>query len=195
MKKKILGILLTGIIAIGLTGCGNDNTANTRSNNNHNNSSNSSSNNSSTNNNYNNSSNGSSNSSSTVKNNKYGLGETFIFDELELTFDTSYTFVTIENRYSEHNGKSVIKLGVNVKNVSSKKNSLNMFYYDLFGSQGTELDVISSYFDNNVDHAGDLKPGASYKAYFYILYDGDGKYSIDFDNYSQELSVEFDVTI
>ena len=69
-----------------------------------------------------------------------------------------------------------------------------MFYYDLFGSQGTELDGISSYFDNTIDHAGDLKPDASYKAYFYILYDGDGKYSIDFDNYSQELSVEFNVT-
>lgn len=189
MKKKILGILLVGIIAIGLTGCGNDNNSNNGSNNNSNNY-----NNSSTNNNSNNSSNGSSNNSNTVNNNKYGLGDTFVFDGLELTFDSNYSFVTIENRYSEHNGKSVIKLGVNVKNVSSQKNSLNMFYYNLFGSQGTELDSITSYFDDTIDYAGDLKPEASYKSYFYILYDGDGKYSIDFDNYSQELSVEFNVT-
>ncbi len=183
MKKKILSILLVGIIAIGLTGCGNDNSTN-----------NESSNNSSTNNNSNNSSNGSSSNSNTVKNNKYGLGDTFVFDGLELTLDTEYSFVTVKNRYSEQNGKPVIKLGVNVKNVSSEKNHLNMFYYDLFGSQGTELDGVSSYFDNAIDDAGDLKPEASYKAYFYILYDGDGKYSIDFDNYSQELSVEFSVT-
>lgn len=68
-----------------------------------------------------------------------------------------------------------------------------MFYYDLFGSKGTKLDGVSSYFDNNIDYDGDLKPNASYKTYFYILYDGDGKYSIDFDNYSQEVSLKFDI--
>ena len=185
MRKKILGILLVGIIVIGLTGCDNDNNANNESNNNSNNYNNSST---------NNSSNGSSSNSNTAKNNKYDLGNTFVFDGLELTFDSNYSFSTVENSYSEHNGKSVIKLGVNVKNVSSQKNSLNMFYYNLFGSQGTELDSITSYFDDTIDYAGDLKPEASYKTYFYILYDGDGKYSIDFDNYSQEISVEFNVT-
>ena len=72
-----------------------------------------------------------------------------------------------------------------------------MFDYQLFGSKGTELKDVATYFydaDDVVDYAGDLKPGASYKVYFYILYDGDGKYSIDFDNYEEEASVEFDVT-
>ena len=68
-----------------------------------------------------------------------------------------------------------------------------MYYYDLFGSQGVELDRVTSYFDNTIDYAGDLKSGASYKTNFYILYDGEGKYSIDFDNYSDETSVEFDI--
>ena len=123
----------------------------------------------------------------------YKLGDTLVFGGLELTFDTTYTFTKVDNRYSEKNGQSVIKLGVTVKNVSSEKNHLNMFYYDLFGSQGIELDSISSYFDDDIDSAGDLKPGASYKAYFYILYDGDGKYSIDFDNFNDKVSIEFDI--
>lgn len=123
----------------------------------------------------------------------YKLGDTFVFDGLEITLDTTYSFTKVNNRYSDKNGSSVIKLGANVKNVSSEKKHLNMFYYDFFGSKGIELDGVSSYFDNAIDNAGDLKPGASYKAYFYILYDGDGKYSIDFDNYSEELSVEFDI--
>ena len=190
MKKKILSILLVGIIAIGLTGCDNDNSANNNSNRN----SNENYNNTSTSNNSKNSSSDSSTNTNTTQNNKYGLGDTFVFDGLELTFDTTYSFEIIENEYSEYNGKSVIKLGVNVKNVSSQKNSLNMFYYELFGSQGIELDSITAYFDDTIDYAGDLKPDASYKSYFYILYDGDGKYSIDFDNYSQEISVEFNVT-
>ena len=175
MKKKILGILLIGIITIGLAGCDSEKNTNNSSNN------------------YNNSYN-ESNNTNTTQNKKYSLGDTITFDGLELTFDTNYTFVTIENRFSDKNGQSVIKLGVTVKNISEGKNSLNMFYYDLFGSKGTELDSVSAYFDEAVDYAGDLKPGASYKTYFYILYDGNGNYSIDFDNYSQELSVEFNIT-
>ena len=127
------------------------------------------------------------------KNKIHKLGETFTFDGLEFTFDSNYSFVTLKNRYSEHNGASVIKLGVKVKNVSDEKNKLNMFYYDLFGSQGTELDGVSTYFDDNIDFAGDLKPTASYYKYFYILYDGDGHYSIDFDNWSETTTVEFDI--
>ena len=172
MKKKIINIMLIAIMVIGLTGCGSDVSDNSNSNNNTDNSA---------------------NNSKTEEKNKYGLGDTFIFDNLELTFYSKYSFTTIKNKYSEHNGKSVIKLGVKVKNIASEKNSLNMFYYSLFGSQGTELDGVTSYFDDTIDFAGDLKPNASYKTYFYILYDGDGKYSIDFDNFSQEVSIEFDV--
>lgn len=128
------------------------------------------------------------------ENEVYGLGDTITFDGLELTFDTTYSFSTVDNIYSEYNGRSAIRLGVTVKNVSAEINSLNMFYYSLFGSQGIELKSVSAYFDDDIDYAGDLKPGASYKTYFYILYDGDGNYSIDFDNYSQEISVEFTVT-
>lgn len=123
----------------------------------------------------------------------YGLGDTIIFDGLELTFDSTYSFVTLDNMFSEYDGRAVIQLDVNIKNISTDKNSLNMFFYTLFGSKGIQLDNISAYFDNNVDWAGELKPGASYKLYFYILYDGNGNYSIDFDNYSKEISVEFNV--
>lgn len=174
MKKKILSVLLILFVVIGLTGCVEES--------------------SSTSNNTSNDSTSSENSTTETKNDKYGLGDTITFDGLELTFDTTYSFVTVDNQFSDQNGKDVIKLGINVKNVSPDTNSLNMFYYTLFGSQGTELDDITAYFDDSVDFAGDLKPDASYKTYFYILYDGDGKYSIDFDNYSEQLSVEFDVT-
>ena len=131
------------------------------------------------------------NSKSTKK--QLTLGDTFTFDNLELTLDKTYSFVTLKNQFSEHNGASVIKIGVNVKNTSSEKHSLNMFYYEMFGSKGTELDNVSSYFDNNIDFAGDLKPGASYKTNFYLLYDGDGKYSIDFEKLFEEKSVEFEI--
>ena len=134
-----------------------------------------------------------SDNSDSKKNKIHALGETFTFDGLELTLDTTYTFVKLKNQFSDLNGSSVMKLGVTVKNVSDEKKGLNMFYYEMFGSQGTQLDSVSAYFDNEVGFAGDLKPTASYHKFFYILYDGDGHYSIDFDNWSETTTVEFDV--
>lgn len=129
------------------------------------------------------------------KGKKYGLGEKFLFGNLELTLDTDYSFTTLENHYSDKNGSTVVKLGVTVKNASvTENNQLNMFEYKIFGSQGTELDNVSAYFhDDEIDYAGELRPGASYHKYFYFLYDGDGAYSMDFDNYSEQVTAEFEI--
>lgn len=175
MKQKILNILLIGIISLGLIGCTNGN------------------------NNNNNGNAGNNNSTTTSDNNanstkKYGLGETFKFDGLEITLDTTYTFVKVENKYSEYSEKPVIKLGANIKNISSKENKLNMLFYTLYGPQGTKTKSVAGYFDVNVDYSENIAPGATNKTYFYILYDGDGKYSINFNNFEQELTVEFNVT-
>ena len=40
---------------------------------------------------------------------KYKLGETFSFDGFDITFDTTYSFVTLDNEFAEENGQSVIK--------------------------------------------------------------------------------------
>ena len=69
-----------------------------------------------------------------------------------------------------------------------------MFYYDVYGSQGTEVKSLNSYFDENIDDAGDLRSGASYTKYIYFLYDGNGKYDIEFDNWSEHKVVEFNIT-
>lgn len=120
------------------------------------------------------------------------LNELFTFDDLELTLG-NVSFTSIKNSFSEDNGKTVVKVPITVKNVSSETHSLNMFYYHAFGSQGTQLDNESAYFDDSVDFAGDLRSGASYTKYLYFLYDGDGDYSIEFDDFETEVTVEFKV--
>ena len=134
---------------------------------------------------------GSSNNNKTnTKSKTYGLGDTITFDGLELTFDSTYSFdVVASTIVTDYNG-DYIKLGVNIKNVSNEKNSLSVLDYQFFGSQGTQLTGVAGYFDDSIEHLGDLKSGASKKLYFYIPYDGNGSYSIDFNN----LSVEFNVT-
>ena len=65
-----------------------------------------------------------------------------------------------------------------------------MFCFKAFGANGTELGDESAYF---VDFAGELRSGASYTKYLYYLYDADGKYAIEFDDWSTKVTVEFDV--
>lgn len=129
----------------------------------------------------------------TEKDKKYSLGETFTFDDLEITLGDKITFTKVKNQFSEHNKKSVVKVPITVKNVKDETHSLNMFYYKRYGSQGVELDDVSAYFDDSVDYAGDLRTGASYTKYLYLLYDGDGTYAIEFDNWTTKITVEFEV--
>lgn len=129
----------------------------------------------------------------TKKKNNYTLGDTFEFDGFEITFDKNYSFVTLNNQFSEHDGKDVVRLGATIKNNSGTTDSINMFFISYFGSNGTELDDVNYYFDENINEAGDLRDGSSYHKYFYFLYDGNGKYGIDFNNYVSKRTVEFDI--
>lgn len=132
--------------------------------------------------------------SDSSKDKEVGLGETFTFDDLEITVGQDISFTKIDNEWSEHDGKEVVKVPVTVKNIKDETHSLNMFYYSFYGSQGTQLNSASSYFDEGLDEAGDLRSGASYTKYFYFLYDGNGTYSIEFsDVWSPKITVNFEV--
>lgn len=90
----------------------------------------------------------------------YGYNEPFIFDNLEITINEDYIFDTIKNRYSDNNGKTVVGLSITVKNLSNETHGLNMFYYDIYGTEGTEVDTMNAYFDDTLDYSGDLRPDA-----------------------------------
>lgn len=122
-----------------------------------------------------------------------GFGDTFIFDDLEITIGSDIIFDTIKNQFSDNNGSTVVGVPITVKNLKEETHSLNMFYYDVFGSSGTEVDTVNSYFKDTLDFAGELRYNATYTKYTYFLYDGDGTYSIEFNNYSEKVLVEFQV--
>ncbi len=123
----------------------------------------------------------------------YTLGDVFTFDNFELTIGTNISYKTVDNRFSDYNGKTAIVLPVMVKNNGTETGHVNRFYLDYFGSQGTELSKVDAYFEDGISDTGDLRPGASKQAYFYLLYDGNGTYGIDFDNYKDKFSLEFNV--
>ena len=123
----------------------------------------------------------------------YGFDETFTFDDLEITIGSNYSFDVVDNQFSEYNGQTTVKLPITVKNLKDETHGLNMFYYNIYGSNGTKANSVSAYFDEDIDTAGDLRSGASYTKYLYFLYDGDGTYAIEFNNYSEKPTVEFEI--
>ena len=125
----------------------------------------------------------------------YKVNEPFSFDDLEITIGNEVSYTTIKNEFSEHNKKTVVKVPITVKNNKDESHRLNMFNIKYFGPQGVELDGISTYFDedNCIEFAGELMPGASYKKYMFFLYDGNGTYTIQFDNYAQKINFKLNI--
>ena len=104
------------------------------------------------------------------------------FDGLELVFG-QYSFTEVDNKYSDYYGQTVVKIPITINNLSKETHSLNYFYYKLFGVSGIESPDLRVYFSDEASRGGDLLPGKSYTKYLYILYDGDGTYTLVFDNW------------
>ncbi len=124
---------------------------------------------------------------------EYTFGDTFTFDNLEVTIGTELYWSSVQNRFSDLNGAEVLELPITVKNLGSETHQLNPFYITMFGSKGTELDSVSTYFDNDVLSAGDMRTGAQTDTFLHIVYDGDGDYFLEFDNYSEQIDVKLSV--
>lgn len=131
--------------------------------------------------------------SSSSGKNTFKQGETFQFDDFELTVEKSYTKTKIDNMFSDNDGKTVIKVPVKVKNVSDETSHLSSFYITYFGSKGTEIDDVEYYFDDSIDDSKDFRPGAEAKKYIYLLYDGSGTYAVEFEYFSETKTVEIEV--
>ena len=119
---------------------------------------------------------------------------TVIFDGLEITLHSDIDWVSIDHSFSDHHNANVIRLPITVTNLSDHTHGLNMFTFTLFGTAGTTLDTISAYFmDDDISWAGDMRSGATQDSFMHILYDGDGEYVIEFDNWAESVEVIFDV--
>ena len=120
-------------------------------------------------------------------------GKTFTFGDFEITIGNTYSFTTINSSYSQYNGKDVVKVPVTLKNIGTTNNHLNMFYHKYYGPTGTSLPKLGSYFSSDALDYGYLDPNESQVKYIYLLYDGDGKYKIEFDNYKEEKTVYLNI--
>jgi len=125
---------------------------------------------------------------------EFALGETFVFDNLEITIINDAEWGIIDSRWSDLHERDVFIFPVTVTNVGDSANSLG-WNVKLYGSNGIELENISFYTeDDNVLRSGDIRPGATLQGRIYILYDGDGEYVIEFSDYREgDLQVIFNI--
>lgn len=121
------------------------------------------------------------------------FGDTFAFDGFTITLGTEMEWDVLDNQFSDLDGADVMKLPIHLVNNSGETGSLNMFYIKKYGSKGTTLDSVGAYFDGEVNFAGDMRSGAEMDTFMAILYDGDGDYYIEFDNYKEKIEVKLPV--
>ena len=120
-------------------------------------------------------------------------GETFEFSNMQITIGTDYTFTTLNSSDSTKNGMILVKLPITVKNLSNDENHLNMFYSNIYDPSDKKLVKQSSYFDDTIDYADDLKSGESYTKYYYFEYTTDGIYKVKCNNYTSQIDVNVEI--
>lgn len=123
------------------------------------------------------------------------IGKAFKFDNFEITVGEDITFTTVDNQFSDAFGKDIIRIPLTIKNVGESSDHISSYDYKVFGPNGTEIDDVDIYFeDDSMFLPGDLRPGASYTKYAYHVFDGNGTYAIEFSDWDEKVTVEFEVT-
>ena len=158
MKKKLLIALLavSCIAALAVTGCSGSSSSASKS------------------------SSSSSSASTATASGKLTFGSSFDFDDLTITIGDAYEVTTIDNQFSDWSGKDILALPITIKNNKDESHGLNMFYVTSYGSAGTKLDTVYTYFDDGMSTFNDMRSGATVEGHLYLPYDGDGDYVIEF---------------
>ncbi len=100
---------------------------------------------------------------------------------------------TIDNQFSELNGRKVYAVPVTVENTGSETKGINMFYVKAFGPSGTELDSVFAYFAEAQDFYKEMRPGVALKTAYYMLDDGSGEYCIVFEDFTEEKELKVNI--
>lgn len=114
--------------------------------------------------------------------------DSITFDGFKISIDTERVMstYTIDNQFSELNGRTVYAVPMTVENISDETKGINLFYVKVFGASGTELDSVYAYFTEAQDFYKEMRPGAKAQTAYYMLDDGSGEYCIVFKSFTEE---------
>lgn len=114
--------------------------------------------------------------------------DSVIFDGFKISVDTerAMNVFTIDNQFSELNGRKVYAVPMTIENMGSETKGINMFYVKAFSPSGTELDSVFAYFTEAQDFYKEMRPSAKMQTAYYMLDDGSGEYCIVFQSFTEE---------
>lgn len=115
----------------------------------------------------------------------------FEFDGFQITIKDNYSMTKVDNMFSEYDQKKVVKVPIKIKNLKDERDSLNMFFYEVYGpKEDTKLNTVSAYFmedKKELDFGSKILPGKTVTRNAYFLYEGKGDYVFYFNNNSEEI--------
>lgn len=107
-------------------------------------------------------------------NTEISFGDTFVFDNFEITFTEDIQFATASD------GREAFSVPITLKNIGTESSALLSFKYKIFNPSGTKATNMESWFEDSIFVAGQIRPDATLETLLYILYEGDGTYVIEF---------------
>ena len=128
----------------------------------------------------------------------YTFGDTFVFNDMEITFindiewisDERINLITRPENPDEYNA---FRVPVRITNLRERSHTINSSEYAQFDSNGIQMENISPLFrgDNNISRMPRIRRNVTIYSYMYFLYTGRGNYFVEFrrlfDNYPVEV--------
>ena len=103
-------------------------------------------------------------------------------DDFEITFLDDISFQVVNNFYSELNGHTIFTVPAIVENVGT--GMARSVHPSVFNPNGVETTLNSVFYGNSLARPILLQPGATWHTYIEILFDGEGRYEIEFFDFS-----------
>jgi len=124
------------------------------------------------------------------------LGQTFEVDGLELTLSNNIGYSRVRERYADYNNELVFSIPTTVKNVGTGSNTFDGWLLTVFTPDGTSGNYLGGwvYQDTNILSKGAIQPGTTIEGSLYILYDEDGEYILEFDDFDNKVIVKIAIT-
>ena len=117
----------------------------------------------------------------------YNLNEVFTIMDFEIKVLDNIKII------NDREGKEIVKIPVEVKNLSEDSSKLSMFYYKFFNSYDEEIESKGSDYNDSLDYASSLNHNESYVKYLYYP-KGDNKYYyIEFNDTFKKYKVGIEI--
>ena len=124
----------------------------------------------------------------------FTFGDTFVLCDFEITIGESITWAKTDVTTYEHHLNDYIKLPLKIKNTTAKPLMFEYISMKYYGTKGYMLVPVTRLtFEDAKDFYTEVPPNEVVETFWYMEYDGDGEYVIEFafnrDTYKVKLNI------